>query len=127
MLQLKASDRGGRLACQTKAIMLDTNRAIPPHPWRPTEAREDAGQTYREDPLMEITSIPPDQEAFERDVLWTMYNALKSVRDEGDSDWQTLTSFFAIAARPGQSAQDAEATVRRYEEEAQLHPGRAPP
>jgi hypothetical protein len=45
--------------------------------------------------MHEITPIPPDQEAFERDVVWTMYTALQSVRDEGYSDWQTLTSFFA--------------------------------
>ena len=40
-------------------------------------------------------SHPPDHEAFERGVVWTMYTALQSVRDEGYSDWQTLTSFFA--------------------------------
>jgi hypothetical protein len=45
--------------------------------------------------MPEITPIPPDQEAFERDVVWTMYQTLRSVRDEGYSDWQTLTSFFA--------------------------------
>ena len=45
--------------------------------------------------MPEIAPIPPDQEAFERGVVWTMYTALQSVRDEGYSDWQTLTSFFA--------------------------------
>jgi len=45
--------------------------------------------------MTEITPIPPAQDAFERDVVWTMYQALQSVRDEGYSDWQTLTSFFA--------------------------------
>ena len=45
--------------------------------------------------MPERTPIPPEQAAFERNVVWTMYEALKSVRDEGYSDWQTLTSFFA--------------------------------
>jgi hypothetical protein len=42
-----------------------------------------------------IRPIPPDQEAFEREVVWTMYSALQSVRNAGYNDWQTLTSFFA--------------------------------
>jgi hypothetical protein len=45
--------------------------------------------------MPEISPIPPDQEVFERDVVWTMYTALRTVRDEGYNDWQTLTSFFA--------------------------------
>lgn len=42
-----------------------------------------------------VMVITPEQDEFERDVIWTMYSALKSVRDEGYSDWQTLTSFIA--------------------------------
>jgi hypothetical protein len=42
-----------------------------------------------------ITPIPADREAFECNIVCTMYTALKSVRNEGYNDWQTLTSFFA--------------------------------
>ena len=45
--------------------------------------------------MTNIRPIPPDQEAFEREVVWTMYSALQSVRNAGYNDWQTLTSFFA--------------------------------
>jgi hypothetical protein len=45
--------------------------------------------------MTNIRPIPPDQEAFERDAVWTMYSALQSVRNAGYNDWQTLTSFFA--------------------------------
>jgi hypothetical protein len=45
--------------------------------------------------MPQIRPIPPDQEAFERDIVWTMYSALQSVRNAGYNDWQTLTSFFA--------------------------------
>ncbi len=61
----------------------------------------------------EIIPILPDQEAFERDVVWTMYIALQSVRDKGYSDWQTLTSFFANLLLDQDNPQDAQATVRR--------------
>ena len=45
--------------------------------------------------MTNIRPIPPDQESFEREVVWTMYSALQSVRDAGYNDWLTLTSFFA--------------------------------
>jgi hypothetical protein len=45
--------------------------------------------------MTNIRPIPPEQEAFEREVIATMYSALQSVRDAGYNDWQTLTSFFA--------------------------------
>jgi hypothetical protein len=45
--------------------------------------------------MTNIRPIPPDQESFEREVVWTMYSALQSVRDAGYNDWQTLTSFLA--------------------------------
>jgi hypothetical protein len=39
--------------------------------------------------------IAPEQEAFEREVIWFMFEAMKSVREAGYADWQTLTSFLA--------------------------------
>jgi hypothetical protein len=39
--------------------------------------------------------IPEDQEAYERTVIFYMIETLEHVKEQGYSDWQTLTSFLA--------------------------------
>jgi hypothetical protein len=39
--------------------------------------------------------IPEEQAAFERTVIFGMIKTLEQVKEQGYSDWQTLTSFIA--------------------------------
>ena len=39
--------------------------------------------------------MTPQQEAAEREIIFTMIIMLRDLRDAGHSDWQTLTSFLA--------------------------------
>jgi hypothetical protein len=42
-----------------------------------------------------LRPIPEEQAAYERTVIFDMINTLEQVKEQGYSDWQTLTSFLA--------------------------------
>jgi hypothetical protein len=42
-----------------------------------------------------LRPIPEEQAAYERDVIFDMIKTLEHVKEQGYSDWQTLTSFIA--------------------------------
>ena len=45
--------------------------------------------------MQSIRPIPEEQAAYERTVIFDMIKALEHVKEQGYSDWQTLTSFLA--------------------------------
>ena len=42
-----------------------------------------------------LLPVPEEQAAYERTVIFDMINTLEQVKEQGYSDWQTLTSFIA--------------------------------
>ena len=42
-----------------------------------------------------LRPIPEEQAAYERTVIFDMIKTLEHVKEQGYSDWQTLTSFIA--------------------------------
>ena len=42
-----------------------------------------------------LRPIPEEQAAYERTVIFDMIKTLEQVKEQGYSDWQTLTSFIA--------------------------------
>ena len=42
-----------------------------------------------------LRPIPEEQAAYERTVIFEMIKTLEHVKEQGYSDWQTLTSFLA--------------------------------
>ena len=42
-----------------------------------------------------LRPIPEEQAAYERTVIFDMIKTLEQVKEQGYSDWQTLTSFLA--------------------------------
>ena len=45
--------------------------------------------------MQSIRPIPEEQAAYERTVIFDMISTLEQVKEQGYSDWQTLTSFLA--------------------------------